>query len=193
MNGDLELLAVEDETMPSDGSVTIDGLSPEGVNNSTGESAMRATLSTGNAILVGDPRSSYSYNPISNIGSIGLTEVARTGEQVAGGLVGWTYSTFDVPFINNSGHVAFNGTLSIGGDCLWSGPPGGLTLVLCEAQPVNVIDPVVGLRVETPLVLTLLDGVPAADGSGSGDGLPNPLSATGQVVSKVRFSTSGPR
>jgi hypothetical protein len=57
---------------------------------------------------------------------------------------------------------------------------------MCETEPVNVIDPALGLRVETPLALTDLTAV-AADGSGSGDGLPNPLSDTGQVVSKVLF------
>jgi hypothetical protein len=191
-NRDLELLAIRDETMPSDPSIEIDALSFEGVNNSTGYSAMRAGLSTGTAILAGNPRSSYDYDPVEKIGPIGLTEVARTGEEVADGMAGWTYWTLDDPFINNSRQVAFNGAALVPGivDCLWVGPAGGLKLVMCESEPVNVIDPVLGLRVETPLVLTALTGVPAADGAGSGDGLPNPLSDTGQVVTKVLW-TSG--
>jgi len=188
-DGGLELLAIRDETMPSDPSVEINALSFEGVTNSTGYSALRAGLSTGTAILAGNPRTSYNYNPVDNIGPIGLTEVARTVEQVADGMAGWTYWTLDDPFINNAEHLAFNGKALIPGivDCLWVGPAGGLKLVMCETEPVNVIDPVLGLRVETPLVLTFLTAVPAVDGAGSGDGLPNPLSATGQVVSKVRF------
>ena len=187
-NGDLELLAIEGETMPSDPSIDIASLPAEGVNNSTAGSALRATLSTGNAILAGDPRSSYNYTPLSNIGPIGLTEVARTGEQVADGPAGWSYATLDDPFINNSGHLAFNGRLSIGGDCLWIGPPGGLTLVMCEGQPVDVIDPVTGFRVETVSSFLDLTSVPAPDGSGSGDGLASPFSDTGQVVTRVIFS-----
>jgi hypothetical protein len=188
-DGGLELLAIRDETMPSDPSVEINALSFEGVTNSTGYSALRAGLSTGTAILAGNPRTSYNYNPVDNIGPIGLTEVARIGEQVADGMAGWTYWTLDDPFLNNAEHLAFNGKALIPGivDCLWVGPAGGLKLVMCETEPVNVIDPVLGLRVETPLVLTDLTAVPAVDGAGSGDGLPNPLSATGQVVSKVRF------
>jgi hypothetical protein len=189
-NGALELLAIDGETMPSDPSIQINSLGAEGVNNATGYSALRATLSTGSAILAGYPRSSYNYAPVSNIGPIALTEVARTGEQVADGMSGWTYVTLDRPFVNNSDHVAYNGGLSIGGNCLWIGPPGGLTRVLCTGQSVNVIDPVVGLRMETPNAYLALTAVSAPDGSGTGDGLSNPFSDTGQVVARVSFSTS---
>jgi hypothetical protein len=190
-NGDLELLAIEGETMPSDASIEINSLSAEGVNNSTGGSAMLAFLSTGTAILAGDPRSSFNYNPLSNIGSAGLIEVARTGEQVDDGMAGWVYSALDRPFINNSGHVAFNGGITgLTSNCLWIGPPGGLTLVMCFGQPVDVIDPVVGPRVETAGTIRALTAVSAPDGSGSGDGLANPFSDTGQVVSLVNFLTT---
>lgn len=61
---------------------------------------------------------------------------------------------------------------------------------MCEGQPVNVIDPFTGLRVETPSAMLALSDVSTPDGSGSGDGLSNPFSDTGQVVTRVTFSTS---
>jgi hypothetical protein len=188
-DGDLELVAIEDETLPSDPGIAIASLPAEGVNNATGRSALRALLPAGaTAVLVGDPRSDYDYAPLSNIGAIGLEEVARTGQQIADGPAGTTYTSLDEPFINNSGHVAFNG--GIPQDCLWIGPPGGLTRVMCEFELVDVVDPLGGPGVETVGSLTLLTAVSASDGAGSGDGLPNPLSDTGQVVSKTTFTSS---
>ncbi|MDH3283681.1 MAG: thrombospondin type 3 repeat-containing protein [Acidobacteriota bacterium] len=189
-NGGLELLAIEDETMPSDAGVSIASLSNEGVLDSVGGGALRATLSTGSAILAGDARASFNYDPLTNIGPIGLSEVARTGQQVADGQSGWTYSSLEVPFTNNSAHVAFNGLLSIGGDCIWTGPPGSLTRVICEGQSVDVFEPPSTMRTETPTGILSLTNASAPDGSGTGDGLPNPLSDTGQVVSRVTFGTT---
>jgi hypothetical protein len=189
--GNLELLAIEDEWMPSDAAVTITGLSAEGAINAAGRGALRASVSGGTAILAGAPRASFGYDPLTNVGAIGMAEVARTGQPVAGGEAGWTYVSLDVPFTNDSGHVTFNGDLSIGGTCLWTGPAGGLTLVMCEGQPVDVVDPLTGLRNETPNTMLALTNVPAPDGAGSGDGLPSAFSDTGQVVSRVAFADIG--
>ena len=189
-DGGLELLATECETMPSDAGVRITGLSNEGVINAVGHSAMLATLSTGTAVLAGKPRADFDYDPITNIGPIDLTEVARIGEPAVG-RAGSTYAALQVPFTNNSGHVAFNGTVDTGGNCLWTGPPGELTLVLCFGQELDVIDPPTGLRVETAGAFLALTQVSGPDGSGTGDGLANPLSDTGQVVTRVSFLTTG--
>jgi len=188
--GDLELLAIEDETLPSDPGIAIASLPYEGVINTTGGGAMRALLPAGQrAILAGDPRSNFDYDPLTNVGPIGLVEVARTGQQIADGPAGITYIGLDNPFLNNSGHVAFNGKIPL--DCLWIGPPGALTRVMCELQLVDVVDPIGGPGVETVGVLTTLTNTPAANGAGSGDGIANPFSDTGQVVSHVTFSSSG--
>ena len=189
-NGDLELLAFDGETLVSDPGIDINRLTFEGVSNATGHSALKASLSTGFAILAGNPRASFNYDPLTNVGAIALTEVARTGQQAAGQPAGTTYQSLQEPFTNNSGHVAFRGFLNIGGDCLWLGPPGGLTVAGCEGQPVDVVDPLTGPRVETVSVFRALTGVSAPDGAGSGDGLPSPFSDTGQVVAKATFSSS---
>jgi hypothetical protein len=189
VGGGPELLAIEDETMPSDAGVAIVSLPYEGVNNSTGQGALRALLPAGGrAILAGDPRAVFDYDPVTKIGEIGLIEVARKGQQIADGPAGTTYTSLDNPFINNSGHVAFNGGIPF--DCLWIGPPDDLTLVMCELEPVDVVDPIGGAGVETVGSIAALTSVPAPNGSGSGDGLANPFSDTGQVVSRVSFSSS---
>jgi hypothetical protein len=188
--GSLELLAFEEETLISDPLIEIDGLSAVGVCNAVGTCAMQAAVTgTPTAILIGDSRATWDYDPITDIGSIALTEAARVGQQAPVQAMGTNISQLSEPFINNSGHVAFNGNLSIGGTCLWHGDPTALDLALCTFQPVDVVDPLSpGRGAETASAVLPLTGL-SSDGAGSGDGLASPFSDTGQVVTRAAFQS----
>ncbi len=188
--GALELLAFETETLISDPLIAIDGLSAVGACNAVGTCAMQAGVTSfPTAILIGDSRATWDYDPVTDIGSIALTEAARVGQQAPMQAMGTNISQLSEPFANNSGHVAFNGTLSISGTCLWHGDPTALDLALCTFQPVDVVDPLSpGRGAETATAILPLTGL-SSDGAGSGDGLASPFSDTGQVVTRAAFQS----
>ena len=161
-NGDLELLAFAGETLVSDPTLSVYAIG-HAVHNASGTSALSVVLDPGGgtAMLTGEGRTSWGYDSLSQVGPIGLTEVARTGEQALGLAAGTTVSSLDDPFINNSGQLAFNGFVSHGGQCLWRGAPGALELTACEFELVDVVDPLGPPRVENVALLSYLVSAPA--------------------------------
>jgi hypothetical protein len=195
-----KLLAFQGETLISDPTLSLSFFTSP-VSNGSGDAAFLVSLDSqidpnpGDAILAGSPRTDFDYDPPTSVGPIGLTEVAREGLQAPGQVAGTTYSGLAAPFLNNFGEVAFNGGIDIGGDCLWHGAPGALSLVACEGQQVDLVDPFVGPRTE--LVDTIFPNTavtistslaPGVAGSGSGDGIASAFSDTGQVVTRLTFS-----
>jgi len=149
-NGNLDLVALQGESLPGNPSALIGPLSFFGnptLSNASSKTASLALLPVlGQTVLIGPPKQSFSLSNFSNIGVSHLSLLASQTDQPAGFDATWFYDTIFPPSINEQGAVLFTAVVKDAQDVNFSATTGiwkgngaaDLERVAFEGMAINV-------------------------------------------------------